>query len=291
MKAKRKSTGSRQRAGRLIIIGGGEDKDGDQLILRAVACETRGPLVVVTAASNEPDELWETYEAVFRDLGVSEVRQLHVNTRAEALDAANSSVLDDATAVFFTGGDQLKLTSQLGDSPVFSKTREIFERGGCIAGTSAGASIMCETMLVSGNGSQSPHVADTLRLAPGFGLMPGVIIDQHFAERGRIGRLIGAVAQNPRIVGVGIDEDTAILCEGNRFTVIGSGGVYVIDARNVTQSNLVEDASERTLSVFGLTLHLLNLGDEFDLAERVPHARSADEAEEELGVVLEARQE
>jgi cyanophycinase len=272
--------------GRLIIIGGGEDKEGDKLILRTVADEARSGLVVITAASDKPKESWQEYERIFRELGVDDVRHLHVDTRSEALDPARHTLLDDASVVFFTGGDQLKLASQLGDSPVFTKTREIFTRGGCVAGTSAGASIMCETMLVSGNGSQSPRVEDTLRMAPGFGLVRGFIIDQHFAERGRIGRLIGAVAQNPRIVGLGIDEDTAIICENSHFSVLGSGGVYVVDARDVTQSNVVEDAADRTLSVFDIKLHLLNMGDAFDMEARTPQSRSTEEAEAALGVPM-----
>lgn len=271
--------------GRLIIIGGHEDKCGDRLILRAVAKEVkRGALVVVTAASGKPEEMWDEYRTIFTDLGVRDVRHLHADSRSEALDERVHGVLDGATTVFFTGGDQLKLTSQLGDTPVYQKTRAIYEAGGCIAGTSAGASVVCETMMVSGESSASPHVSDALRMAPGFGFISGVIIDQHFAERGRIGRLIGAVAQNPRILGIGIDENTAILCDnGHGFSVLGEGGVYVLDARDVTNSNMVEDAVDRTLSVFNLRLHLLNMGDEFDLENREPHCHSTEDAEARVG--------
>ena len=270
--------------GTLVIIGGHEDKEGDRLILRALAARARGgALVVVTAASNLPAELWGDYEPVFRDLGVRDVRHLHVDGREEASDPARLAALDDAAVVFFTGGNQLKLTSQLGDTPVYHRVRELYARGGCVAGTSAGASVVTETMMVTGNSSASPHVEDALRMAPGFGLLPDVIVDQHFAERGRIGRLIGAVAQNPRMLGVGIDEDTAIVCEGGRrFTVLGAGGVYVLDGRGVTHSNVVEDARDRTLSVHDLRVHLLNTGDTFDLTERRPRCGSATELEEQL---------
>jgi len=270
--------------GTLIIIGGHEDKTGDRLILRALAARADGgALVVVTAASNLPDELWGDYEPVFRDLGVRDVRHLHVDSREDAHEPERLATLDGATVVFFTGGNQLKLTSQLGDTPIYERLRALYEDGGCVAGTSAGASVVTETMLVTGNSSASPQVEDALRMAPGFGLLPGVIVDQHFAERGRIGRLIGAVAQNPRMLGVGIDEDTAIVCEGGRtFTVLGAGGVYVLDGRGVTHSNMVEDARDRTLSVHDLRLHLLNVGDTFDLAERRPACGSGTEAEARL---------
>ena len=279
-------------SGTLIIIGGHEDKEGDRIILRALAERARGgALVVVTAASNVPDEVWGDYEPLFRDLGVDDVRHLHVDAREEARDPERVRLLDGATVVFITGGNQLKLTSQLGDTPVYERMREIYEQGGCIAGTSAGASVVSETMMVTGDSSSSPHVEDALRMAPGFGFLPGVVVDQHFAERGRIGRLIGAVAQNPRVLGVGVDEDTAIVCEGHRmFTVLGSGGVYVLDGRDVTHSNLVDEARERTLGVFGLRLHLLNTGDTFDLSTRRPECHSATEAEARLaGVGAEGR--
>ena len=271
-------------SGTLIIIGGHEDKTDDEVILRAIANRAHtGALVVVTAASNVPDELWKDYERLFRDLGVRDVRHLHVDEREEGRDPERIATLDGAAVVFFTGGNQLKLTSQLGDTPIYTGVREIYERGGCIAGTSAGASVMTETMMVTGESAASPRVRDALRMAPGFGFLPGVIVDQHFAERGRIGRLIGAVAQNPRIVGVGIDEDTAIVCDGHRrFTVLGAGAVCVIDGREVSHSNLVDDAADRTLSVFDLRVHLLNVGDTFDLTDRRPSCGSAEAAEERL---------
>lgn len=122
--------------------------------------------------------------------------------------------------MFFSGGDQLRISSQIGDTPVEERVREIHERGGLVAGTSAGASVMSETMLVKGTSGESHKIGD-LHMAPGLGLVRDVIIDQHFAERGRFGRLFGAVAHNPRELGLGIDEDTAIVVEGERFEVIG----------------------------------------------------------------------
>ncbi len=270
-------------AGSLIIIGGHEDKTDERLILRALAARAEGgALVVVTVASNVPEELWGDYEPVFRDLGVADVRHLHVDVREEAQDPERLRMLDGARVVFFTGGNQLKLTSQLGATPVYTRVRELYEGGACIAGTSAGASVVTETMLVTGDSAASPRVSDAVSMAAGFGFLAGVIVDQHFAERGRMGRLIGAVAQNPRLVGVGIDENTAIVCEGGRFTVLGAGGVYVVDGRDVTHSNVVDEARDRTLSVFDMRLHLLNTGDTFDLGARRPACHSAAEAEERL---------
>jgi cyanophycinase len=264
--------------GTLVIIGGHEDKSGDRLVLRALAARAEGgALVVVTAASNLPAELWGDYEPLFRDLGVRDVRHLHVDTREEGLDPERLGPLEDAAVVFFTGGNQLKLTSQLGDTPIYRRVREIYEGGGCVAGTSAGASVVSETMMVTGNSTASPRVEDALRMAPGFGLIPGVIVDQHFAERGRIGRLIGAVAQNPRMLGVGIDEDTAIVCEGAPALHRARLGRRL---RRRRQRRDAQQPRRRGARPHALRVrprvHLLNTGDTFDLTERRPDVRVGD---------------
>ncbi|HYF07616.1 MAG TPA: cyanophycinase, partial [Acetobacteraceae bacterium] len=202
-------------------------------------------------------------------LGVTGLKELYVNERSETLDPEKLALLDGAAGVFFTGGDQLRISSQLGDTPIEKRVREIHKAGGVIAGTSAGASAMSDTMLVKGTSAESHRIGD-LRLAAGLGLVRNVIIDQHFAERGRIGRLLGAVAQNPRELGIGVDEDTAIVLQNNRFHVIGSGAVTVVDGHGVTHSNIAEAKPERTLSMYDVRLHVLSAGDVFDLAERRP---------------------
>ncbi|HEX2723880.1 MAG TPA: cyanophycinase [Gemmatimonadaceae bacterium] len=268
----------------LIIIGGHEDKEGDKLILRAVAERVgSGKLVVATVASEMPETLWEEYEHIFRSLGVKHVYKLSVATREEAMSDGSLRVLDDATGVFFTGGDQVKITSQLGCSKVCERIQEIYESGGTIAGTSAGASVMSETMMVAGTGSETHRIGGALRLAPGLGLIRGIIVDQHFAERGRIGRLLGAVAQNPRILGIGIDENTAVIVERDRkFTVVGEGGVCILDAGSSTYTNLTDEETDRALSAFDIKLHMLSQGDIFDCQTRRPKARAAEVVEEEL---------
>src|SRR3954469_13639762 len=201
----------------LILIGGHEDRSGDKVILAEVARRVGpGKLVITTVASHAPDGLFDEYDRAFRSLGVRHLFHLPVAARAEARTERAVRVLDGATAVFFTGGDQLKITSQLGDTPVYQRVREIYHGGGLVAGTSAGASVVCETMLVSGGSEESPRVGDAARMAPGLGFLPGVIVDQHFAERGRAGRLLGAIAHNPRILGLGIDEQTAVVIEDGR---------------------------------------------------------------------------
>jgi len=268
----------------LMVIGGHEEKDGDKLILKEIARRVgSGKLVVATIASKEPGSLWEEYEPIFRNLGVRHVYKLDVQSREDAKSERSLRVLDGATAVFFTGGDQLKITSQIGLSPVCQRIQEIYESGGLVAGTSAGASVMTETMMVGGDGEASHRLGGHLVLAPGLGLIRGIIVDQHFAERGRLGRLLGAIAQNPRILGVGVDENTAVIIErDSNLRVIGEGGVYIIDGSSVSFSNVAEEQKERTLSIFDVNLHLLSQGDTYDCESRRPKFKPAEEVEEEL---------
>jgi cyanophycinase len=142
---------------------------------------------------------------------------------------------------------------------------------------------MSDTMLVSGEADSSHRVGANLLMAPGLGYIKDVIIDQHFAERGRIGRLLGAVAQNPRLLGIGIDENTAIVVEKeNSVRVLGDGAVYIVDGRQVTCTNMTDEDKDRTLSIFNVRLHLLSQGDEFDLWTREPIRGKPEQVEREL---------
>jgi cyanophycinase len=262
--------------GTLIIIGGGERKDAERTVLQEVAKRAgTGKLVVATIATAEPEETWKDYREIFGKLGVKKVEWLDVRVREEGFRDEIVRILDGASVVFFTGGDQLKITSQLGDSYVYRRIEEIYEQGGTIAGTSAGASVMSETMLISGDGDESHKVDTVLGMAPGLGLIRNAVIDQHFAQRGRLGRLLGAITQNPRTLGIGLDENTAILLEGDeQFGVVGAGAVYVLDGSKVSYSNLAEPQEdlEKTMSVFDVQLHVLSAGYRFDLKERRPVA-------------------
>ena len=264
-----------RKRGCLIIIGGGEDRDpkSERVILREVARHVRGgKLVLATVASHRPEGYFEEYERAFADLDIGELVELYVEERSRAGDREKLSVLDDAQAVFFSGGDQLRITRQIGDTGIEAKVRALYERGGLVAGTSAGASVMSETMLVKGASKETHRIGD-LHMAPGMGLVRDVIIDQHFAERGRMGRLLGAVAHNPRVLGLGIDEDTACMMEGDAFEVIGSGGVYVVDGTGVSYCNVAEASSESALSMHDVRVHVLSDGDSFDLKARRPIPR------------------
>lgn len=257
--------------GSLIIIGGHEDKEDDQEILKKVKERVNGgKLVIATAATRLPEEVAAEYVEVFTKLGVKQIDVLDIRNRQDAYKQENIEKLNDASMIYFTGGDQLRITAHMGGSPVYKRMLEIYLSGGAIVGTSAGASVMSETMMVRGSQDES-HTLGDLAMAPGFGLLKGVIVDQHFAQRGRIGRLIGAVSQNPRNLGIGIDENTAIVVEnGATVTVIGEGAIYVVDGSYISDTNLADGSNEEVLSCFDIQLHVLKAGQMFDLDKRRP---------------------
>ena len=264
--------------GPLLIIGGHEDKEGDRAILETLAGLVKGgKLVIATIASHEPEGYFDSYKAAFAPLGQTDLVELYVEERSDSDTQAALATLDGAAGVFFTGGDQLRISSQIGDTAIEKRIREIHANGGVIAGTSAGASVMSETMLVKGPGSESYRIGE-VHMAPGLGLIRDVIIDQHFAERGRYGRLMGAVAHNPRLLGVGIDEDTALLVRGGVGEVLGVGAVYVVDGEGATHSNVAEAEAEAALSIHDVRMHVLSSGDAFDFSTRRPRAAAKRDA-------------
>ncbi len=263
--------GRKQRRGSLILIGGKEQKDAEGAVLREVARRARGgPAVICTAASEQPDVVWASYEPVFRKLGLTHVAHLRVTRREQAEDTRAATLVSRARLVFLSGGDQVNLTSRIAGTVVFNAIRDVYLRGGVVAGTSAGASALGQTMPVSHPGNEH-KVGAAFYLVQGFGLFNNVIVDQHFGQRGRMVRLIGAVAENSRLLGIGLDEDTAIVLDANdEFEVLGSGSVYVVDGRSVTHSNVLGANEDRSVSVFDLKVHVLSSGDFFDVAARRP---------------------
>lgn len=260
-------------SGNLIIIGGAEDKKGKKEILKRVAKyidPNKEKMLIATIATEYPEKSYENYKDIFNNLGIKNIEKLDISVREEAFDKKNIDLIKEANLLFFTGGDQLRITSMIGGSPVYDAIKELCINGGIIAGTSAGASVMSETMIVEGDDEESPHKC-TLKMSPGLGLVKNIIIDQHFAQRGRIGRLLTAIAQNPEVLGIGIDEDTAILVSDKGIAeVIGSGAVYFVDGSCIDYSNVSEQYSEEVLSMFNVKLHVLKDGNRFNLLKKVP---------------------
>ncbi|HTL40742.1 MAG TPA: cyanophycinase [Pseudolysinimonas sp.] len=207
--------------GTLIAIGGHEDRDGERLILRAVAdAMSSGPLLILARASRQPFRYVQRYREAFGGIGVPEVRELAVRDREGADDATLRGQVAAAGGVFFTGGSQARLVRAILGTGVHHELRRLLERGGVIAGTSAGASALGEVTLAG---------TRELRLGEGLGLLPGLMIDQHFAQRDRLPRLRSALGRRPGIDGIGIDEDTALVIRGGEARVIGSGEVWMLD--------------------------------------------------------------
>lgn len=272
------SAPARQRGpGPLVIIGGHEDRDpaGRRTILAAIAERLGGgKLVIATIASPSRSGYFADYEAAFADLHEGELVELYLDERREGGEDATLALVEDARGIFFTGGDQLRLTSMVSGTALGEWLHRFHREGGLVAGTSAGASAMSATMLVAGESDASGRIGE-ISMAPGFGLAPEVIIDQHFAERGRIGRLVAALAAAPQVLGLGLDEDTAAVLEDGRFAVIGSGAAYVIDAAGAAHSNIASARSGDPVALHDARLHVLTAGCAFDLAARTALAREA----------------
>ena len=257
--------------GNLIIIGGAEDKAGNKTILKHVAdivSKEQGRLVVLTTATEKPEEVGNNYRIVFESLGINNIQILNINTRDEANDEKNADIIRNCSGVFFTGGDHLRITSILGGNSTNKALQEVYSKGVLIVGTSAGASVMSNTMIVEGD-SNGPARKCTLKMAPGLGLLEEAIIDQHFDQRGRIGRLLGGVAENPFMLGIGIDEDTAIrVYPDAHFEVIGSNAVTVVDGNSIKSSNVSELKPDELLAITNVTIHVLPHGYGFNMMDR-----------------------
>jgi len=255
------------RKGNLVIIGGAEDKYGESRILEEVVEIIGGKdarVGILTTATQHPEEVGEEYRDVFLRLGVKQTDILNINSRDDANLEDNVRRLGDATGFFFTGGDQLRITSILGGTKAYEALFHSFNRGTAVIGTSAGASVMSSTMIVDGNSNDAARKC-TLKMAPGLSLLEGVIIDQHFDQRGRLGRLLCGVAENPGILGIGIDEDTAIrVYPEEYFEVLGTNAVTVIDGKTIKDTNVSELKPDEILTITNASLHVLSKGYGFD---------------------------
>src|SRR3954468_4076152 len=248
----------------LAIIGGGKDRKNDKAILSRFIQLAGGPesrIVVLTAASTEPREMWQIYDEAFGALGVERRAHLEIRSRDEAGDPARAEKILHADGVFMTGGDQKRLLATIGGTLIDSAMHRAFKtRGMCIAGTSAGASAISEHMLAASSAGDAPPAKGETHLAAGLGFLQRVVIDQHFSERHRLGRLLGVVAQNPYLLGIGIDEDTALVVEsGAGLEVLGHGAVTLIDGREML-SNFLDVAERERMELVNVKLHLLPAG-------------------------------
>ncbi|MBD2201871.1 cyanophycinase [Calothrix sp. FACHB-1219] len=270
----------------LVIIGGAEDKEGDCQILREFlrrAGGTKAHIVIMTAATELPREVGENYIRVFERLGAEKVRIIDTETREDAASSTALEAVNDATGIFFTGGDQARITSILKDTQLDEAIHKRFAEGIVVAGTSAGAAVMPDTMIIEGDSETNPRI-EIVDIGPGMGFLPGVIIDQHFSQRGRLGRLISALLQEPADLGFGIDENTAMVVTDNQIEVVGEGAVTIVDESDATHNNIDEILKDEALAIFGAKLHILPNGYKFDLKTRQPILHNASIADASVPV-------
>jgi cyanophycinase len=256
--------------GTVMIIGGAEDKVRDRVILNRFVSLAGGldaTIAVISTASSLGEQAGERYKQVFGDLGVPRVRPLHAITRPQANDETAALTVRDATAIFLTGGNQLRLSSTLGGTRLADAILERFRHGAVVAGTSAGASAMSSHMIAFGASGATPKHR-MAQISAGLGLLPGVIVDQHFQQRNRLGRLLSVIAQNPSLLGLGVDEDTAgVVGADHVLEVIGRGSITVVDG-SASETDAWEIKGHRPLMISGVVLHSLPSGYRFDLRRR-----------------------
>jgi cyanophycinase len=258
-----------------MVIGGAEDKFRDKLILARFAKFAGGAdghVVVISTASSLGEEATRTYRELFLGLGIGKVTGLRPEEREEADDEQGLAAMHQATGVFLTGGNQSRLTQVVAGTKLADALFLAHDRGAVLAGTSAGASAIASHMVAYGRPGVTPKNR-MVQLSAGFGILQGVIIDQHFEQRGRIGRLLALVAQSPSLLGIGVDEDTcAIIRDDATLNVIGRGAVTIVDGANV-KTDAYRGKGYRPLMVSGAVLHSLPSGYWFDMRGRLLLAR------------------
>ena len=257
-------------AGPVMVIGGAEDKVRDKVILSRFAKFAGGEdghVVVISTASSLGDQATEVYRALFTDLGIGTVTGVRPDDRDEADDLAMTAALRDATGVYLTGGNQSRLTQVVAGTKLGDALFLAHDRGAVLAGTSAGASAMASHMVAFGNAGPTPKNR-MVQLSAGLGILSGLVVDQHFGERGRIGRLLALVAQSPSLIGIGIDEDTcAVVFSDQTLHVIGRGAVTIVDGAHV-KTDAYRGKGYKPLMVSGAVLHSLPSGYWYDLRGR-----------------------
>lgn len=256
--------------GPLIAIGGAEDKSSRADILRRVLAmsEKDAPVVgVITTASSIPGHVFNSYRTAFCAISTAEILDIRIRDRKDAASDDNVEMIRRSDIIFLSGGDQMRLTNVLGATAAMTAIRTRHAEGGVIAGTSAGAACLSQTMVYGGSAGDSLRKG-AVRMSAGFGLVGGVIIDTHFLERGRFSRLMEVGATNPEYLGLGIGEDSAVLFEGNVIRAFGSGHTIVIDSSEVTGSNVFDLEDGEAVSVHNVIMHALVNGYGYNLTDR-----------------------
>lgn len=257
----------------VMVIGGAEDKVHGREILHTFFARSGGTearIAIIPCASREPAIIGDKYRTIFEEMGAKAIQVLDIRERAQGEDPAWQDYLEGCTGVFMTGGDQLRLCALLADTPLMEKIRLQVQLGQItLAGTSAGAAVMGHHMIAGGGSGESPN-RSLVDMATGLGIIPDVIVDQHFHNRNRMARLLSAIASHPDRIGIGIDEDTCAMFEGDGLVqVIGKGTVTIIDTRDMSYTNEPFVVATDPLSICNLRLHVLCHGHRYDRHRRV----------------------
>jgi cyanophycinase len=258
------------RRGHLVPIGGAEEKFHNPEILDKFVdiCGGKSARIAIIPTASELENTGRNYEKLFRKLGIQHAQVLQLITREDCQSDKYLEYIEKADGVFMTGGNQLRLSTTLGGTPVAQTIRRRNADGMHVAGTSAGAAFMPEHMIAGGQEGSTPH-PDMVTMAPGLGLTNSFIIDQHFRERDRLGRLLTALAYNPFAVGIGLDEDTAAFIKpGDNLEVVGSGGITIIDPTKLSYSSMDRARRGDPVSLIDVKLHILISGGRFDIETR-----------------------
>jgi len=265
--------------GWIVPVGGREDKVGDADILRRFLDLSGGDdarIAIIPTASSLPDT-GARYVRVFQELGARRAESLPYADRRDTENEDWLRALDTATGIFLTGGNQLRISTLLGGTPVARAIRRRNARGVPVGGTSAGAAVLSEHMIATGEEGPTPRAGMTT-LAPGFGLTNRVIIDQHFRQRDRLGRLLTALAYNPFAIGIGLDEDTAAFIDPDDIIhVAGAGAITVVDAGGISHSSIASAAEGAPVCMTDVRLHVLTPGATYDLSRRAASPPKEDE--------------
>ena len=263
--------------GYIIPIGGAEEKFHSREILDRFVevCGGLDARIGIIPTASELEDTGRNYEKLFRKIGVKHAKVLPFITREDCQTGEDVDYIEKCDGVFMTGGNQLRLSTTLGGTKVAQVIRRRNAEGMHVAGTSAGAAFMPEHMIAGGSEGSTPS-PDMVTMAPGLGLTNAFIIDQHFRERDRLGRLLTALAYNPFAIGIGLDEDTAAFIRpGDSLEVVGSGGITVIDPTHLSYSSMDRAHRGDPVCLIDITLHILVAGGRFDIASREAHAADA----------------
>lgn len=257
--------------GRLIAIGGNEDRVNELLVLKRVVqeiCKDNFKVAILTTASEEPEQRGEDYKKVFKTLGAKFIEVLNIKTRKQANSDSFVESLKSTDLIFITGGDQLRLTTIIGGSKLLKVIKDKLNKGCLVVGTSAGAAVFSDTMIYEGK-SEEALIKGKVFTTSGFSFVDNIVFDTHFMARGRIGRLVQIVTTNPECIGIGLGEDSGVVFGGDgSIEIIGTGHVILVDGSEIGYSNIMDIKPGEAIAVENIKIHSLVHGYRYNFKKR-----------------------